>query len=271
MPSKDLAEIPHSYDIIGDIAIIRMEAGSERRCLPVAEAIMGVHTSVKTVLGQTGAVQGDFRLRNLRHIAGQKKTTTFHRESGCVFSVDLEQCYFSPCLSNERMRIARQVGSGEVVVNMFAGVGCFSILVAKHSDAEKVYSIDVNPVAVRYMRENVRLNGVYGRVIPVLGDAKDVIWRKLGHVAERVLMPLPEKALEYLPSATLALARKEGRIHYYDFEHANKGVDVVQKVKAKVAEKLENLGIAFDFALGRVVRSTGPHWYQVVLDIDIQR
>ena len=271
IPSGDLAQICNSYDIVGDIAIIRLIAGSEKHCSLVAKAIMGFHTNVKTVLGQVGAVQGDFRLRELRHIAGQKKTTVSYRESGCVFSVDVEQCYFSPRLGNERMRIARQVGSGEVVVNMFAGVGCFSILIAKHSEAEKVYSIDVNPTAVQYMQENVRLNGAYGKVIPVLGDAKDVIEKRLCHVANRVLMPLPEKALEYLPSALLALTRRRGWIHYYDFEHAARGVDAVQRVRMRVSEKLENLGIAADVALGRVVRSTGPHWYQVALDIAVRQ
>lgn len=271
IPSRDLAQICNSYDIVGDIAIIRLTAGSEKHCGLIAKAIMGVHTNINTVLGQTGAVQGDFRLRELRHIAGQKKMMTSHKESGCVFSVDLKRCYFSPRLGNERMRIARQVGSGEVVVNMFAGAGCFSILIARHSDAEKVYSIDVNLVAIRYMRENVRLNGAYGKVVPILGDAKDVIEKRLSHVADRVLMPLPAKALEYLPSALLAIKREGGWIHHYSFEHAAKGVDTVNRVRLKVAEKLEGLGVAFDFASARIVRSTGPRWCQVVLDIAVRQ
>jgi len=271
IPSRDLAQICNSYDIVGDIAIIRLVAGSEKHCDLIAKAIMVVHTNVNTVLGQTGAVQGDFRLRELRHIAGQRKSQTSHRESGCVFSVDLERCYFSPRLGNERMRIARQVGSGEVVVNMFAGAGCFSILIARHSDAEKIYSIDVNPAAVRYMRENIRLNGAYGKVVPVLGDAKDVIEKRLSHMADRVLMPLPEKALEYLPSALLALKREGGWIHHYAFEHVAKDSDTVDRVRLKVAGKLEGLGVAFDFVSARIVRSTGPRWCQVVLDIVVRQ
>jgi tRNA (guanine37-N1)-methyltransferase len=271
IPSRDLAQICNSYDIVGDVAIIRLITGYEKHCHLIAKAIMVVHTSINTVLGQTGAVQGDFRLRELRHIAGQKKMMTSHRESGCVFSVDLERCYFSPRLGNERMRIARQVGSGEVVVNMFAGVGCFSILIAKHSDAEKVYSIDVNPVAIGYMRENVRLNGAYGKVVPILGDAKAVVEKRLSHVADRVLMPLPQSALEYLPSALLALRRKGGWIHHYAFEHVDKGFDTIDRVRLKVAEKLGGLGVAFDFASARIVRSTGPRWCQIVLDIVVRQ
>jgi tRNA (guanine37-N1)-methyltransferase len=120
------------------------------------------------------------------------------------------------------------------------------------------------------MQENVRLNRVYGKVIPLLGDAKEVIEKRLCHVADRVLMPLPEKALEYLPYALLAL-KKAGLIHHYAFEHARKDENPIEKVKLKVAEKLKSLGVAFDFSLGRIVRSTGPNWYQIVLDIAIKR
>ena len=267
---QDTATACNSYDIIGDIAVIRLH-NSRGESESIAQAIMSIHKNVKTVLAQAGAVCGDFRLRELEHVAGQKKTTTCHRESGCFFSVDLEKCYFSPRLSYERMRVARQVVKGEIVVNMFAGVGCFSILVARYSGATRVYSIDVNPKAVDYMRENVRINGVCGRVVPMLGDAERMIKERLVHVADRVIMPLPEKASEYLPCALLALKRTGGWIHYYDFEYARKDADAAEKVKLRVSERLQSLGVDFQVFCTRVVRSTGPHWWQVVSDLKIGR
>jgi tRNA (guanine37-N1)-methyltransferase len=233
----------------------------------IADAIMAVHKNVKTVLAQAGAVHGEFRLRSLEYVAGEKKTLTVYTESGCLFSVDVEKCYFSPRLFYERMRIARLTEDGETVVNMFAGVGCFSIVMAKHAEVEKVYSIDVNLDAVQQMRENIRVNRAYGRVVPMLGDARDVVEERLCHVADRVLMPLPAKALEYLPYALLALREKGGWVHYYDFEHAAKDEDAVDKVRAKVSEKLLDICASFEIPFGRVVRETGPNWYQVVLDI----
>jgi len=267
---EGLVNIYNSYDIIGDIAIIRLTGTSEKHRQTMAEAIISVHKNVKTVLVQTSPVYGDFRLRDLEYIAGESKTAAVHKESGCLFSVDVEKCYFSPRLFYERTRIAKQVGKGELVVNMFAGVGCFSIVIAKHSNAGKVYSIDVNPAAVQCMQENVRINRVYGRVIPILGDAKEVIERKLSHVADRVLMPLPEKAFEYLPYALQALKKNGGWIHYYDFEHARKDENPIEKAKLKVAEKLRGQGVAFEISVGRVVRTTGPNWYQIALDIEIK-
>jgi tRNA (guanine37-N1)-methyltransferase len=267
IPERNLAYIYNSYDIVGDIAILRLTEESRKYSKIIAEAILNVHKNVKTVLAQTSPVSGDFRLRELEYVAGEDKTVTVHRESGCQFSIDVAKCYFSPRLFFERMRIAKLVRNEEVVVNMFAGVGCFSIIIAKYSNAKKVYSIDVNPAAYQLMQENIRINSVFERVVPILGDAKEIIQTKLNRSADRVLMPLPEKALEYLPHAILALRNAGGWVHYYDFEHAKRNENPVEKVKLKVAEKLQNLVASFEIHSGRVVRSTGPNWYQVVLDI----
>jgi tRNA (guanine37-N1)-methyltransferase len=167
------------------------------------------------------------------------------------------------------MRIARQVQPGEVIVNMFAGVGCYSIIIAKHSEASKIYSIDINPVAVQYMKENVELNKVMGRVLPLEGDAKRIVEERLQNVANRVLMPLPERAYEYFDCAMLALRLTGGWVHYYDFEHAGKGENSIEKIKRKVFEKLENLNVNFEIPFGRVVRTTGPNWYQIVIDVEV--
>ncbi len=268
---QELDNLIKSYDIIGDVAIIRVPESLKSQSRIIAEAIMQTHKHVKTVLRQASAVSGDFRLRQLEWIAGAKKTETQHREFGCVFRVDLEQCYFSPRLSFERMRVAGLVKLNESVVNMFAGVGSFSVLIAKHSKAETVYSVDVNPAAVKFMRENIRLNRVQRQVIPILSDAKQVAVERLQNMVDRVLMPLPEKAYEYLDFAVVALKQQGGWIHYYDFEHATKKENPIEKVKEKISEKLQNLGVEFTLSYGRVVRPTGPNWYQVVLDIQIHK
>ena len=91
----------------------------------------------------------------------------------------------------------------------------------------------------------------------------------MAHVADRVLMSLPEKALEYMPTALLALKKGGGWIHYYVFEYANKNESPVERVKSKVVERLYHLDVDFVIQLGRIVRTTGPNWHQVVLDIRV--
>lgn len=269
LSSEELSVVFSSYDIVGDIAIIRVPQVLVSKSSVIAHSIMQVHKNVKTVLMQTTAVSGDYRLRKLECVAGEERTLAVHREFGCVFEVDLARCYFSPRLAFERKRIADLVKPHEIVVNMFAGVGCFSIIMAKHSGVDKVFSVDLNPWAVEFMRKNVRLNRVQGRVIPLHGDSAVLVRERLSHVADRVLMPLPEKAYEYLDCALLALKPDGGCVHYYDFVHAGKDEEPVEKVRDKVAAKLSGLSVNYDVPFGRVVRATGPNWFQVVLDISI--
>ncbi len=266
---EELSKVYNSFDVVGDIAIIRLPSNSPVNARIITEAIMSSHRNVKTVLLQTSPVAGDFRLRRLTHLSGQNKTSTVHREFGCLFSVDVAKCYFSPRLSHERIRVARLVEPNETVINMFAGVGCFSIAIANHSKVARIFSIDANPSAVLFMQENIRLNRVYDKVLPMMGDSKEIIRSRLKCVADRVLMPLPEKAFEYLPCAVTALKASGGWIHYYGFEHATKTESPFEKVRLKVAEALDGLDVGFEVPFVRVVRSTGPNWYQLVADIHI--
>jgi len=267
---QELKLLYKSYDIVGAVAVIRVPEPLKHRSKIIAEAVMQTHKRIRAVWRQARPVSGDFRLRGLEFVLGERKTETFHKEHGCVFKVDLEKCYFSPRLSHERMRVARQVQPDEVVLNMFAGVGCYSIVIAKHSKPERILSIDINPVAIQYMQENVKLNKVEEKVVPVQGDAKNVIEERFQNVADRVLMPLPEKAYEYLDYALLALKPTGGWIHYYDFEHAKKGENASEKIESKVSEKLQMLGFNFQVVFGRIVRTTGPNWHQAVLDIQVK-
>jgi tRNA (guanine37-N1)-methyltransferase len=270
LEAEQLKGIYNTYDVVGDIAVIRVPENLQKYSKFVAEAIIKTHREVKSVWRQTNAVSGDYRLRQLEFLLGERRTETVHKEYGCRFKVDLERAYFSPRLSYERMRIANLVQPREVVLNMFAGVGCYSISIAKHSEPMKVYSIDINPDAIQFLNENMRLNKVADVVVPIQGDAKQVITTKLLNVADRVLMPLPERSYEYLDCALSALKPNGGWIHYYAFEHAKKDEDPVEKVKTKVSKKLHGLGASFHGEFGRIVRPIGPRWFQVVLDIRVR-
>jgi tRNA (guanine37-N1)-methyltransferase len=108
-------------------------------------------------------------------------------------------------------------------------------------------------------------------VYPLFGDAKHIIETQLQGVADRVLMPLPELSLQYLTTALLALKPSGGWIHFHDFQHATAEENPVEKTKQKVAEKLGGLNADYEIANTRVVRSTGPNWWHIVLDIKVTR
>lgn len=267
LPLEERDKVYSSFDIIGDIAIIKHNNVQNAKI--IANQILTTHKNVKTVFTPVTRITGDFRVRKLKLLAGENKTSTTHRESGCIFSVDVEKCYYSPRLSYEHSRIAELANPHEVVVNMFAGIGCFSIALAKKQSQTKVYSIDMNPVAFEYMQKNIKLNDVFGRVFPILGDSREIVEGQLQGVADRVLMPLPEKALEYLEVALTALKKSGGWIHYYDFQHAIGREDPIEKTKLKITKKLDSLRIKYEFSNSRIVRPTGPNWYQTVIDIRI--
>lgn len=203
-----------SYDIIGDIAIIKIPDELLDKRFEFAEKIIEYLKGVSTVFRQKSPIRGSYRLRELEFLAGEYKTLTIHKEYGCRFYVDVLKTYFTPRLSTERWRITNLVNNNEIIVNMFAGVGPYSILIAKYREIEKVFSIDINYEAYRLHKLNVSINKVYDRVNPILGDAGEIISHNLVHIADRVIMPLPELALEYLKYAIMAL-KNEGYIHIY--------------------------------------------------------
>jgi len=209
-------------------------------------------------------VRGDYRVRNLEFIAGENRTITEYKEHGCRFRVDVAKTYFSPRLSTERLRIANMVGEGETIVNMFAGVGTYSILMARMNKTCKVYSIDSNAVAAELCEANAKLNKVQDRVVSIHGDAGEVIKDKLAGQADRVLMPLPESAKEFVDSAVLAL-KKKGVVHYFIHIRAdnkrtskNLGLQDAHKAFVKYNHIVQQV---------RVVRGVGPRIYQIVADV----
>jgi len=253
-------------EILGDIAIIRKPFNlTVEELKPLAERIISELPYIKSVWCAITPVSGRYRLREFIHLAGVRKSETVYKEYGCLFKIDITKVYISPALGYEHIRVARQVREGEVVVNMFAGAGLFSIIIAKHAKPRKVYSIDINPYAYHYMVENVKLNKVEDIVVPILGDAAKVIEEKLTNIASRVLMPLPELAFKYLIYAIKALNR-EGVIHVYEFTKAMSNENPIDKVNKIYIKAFNEMNVKAELLGARIVRSVGPRKYQVVLD-----
>lgn len=263
-----LASLPHAVDFVGDIAIVEIPPELENYKRMIGEAMLSTHKRVSTVLAKSGAVGGIYRVRKFEVIAGADKTETVHKEHGCVFHVDLSKAYFSPRLSYEHSRITAQVKQGETVIDMFAGVGPFSILIAKKRANVKIYAIDVNPDAIRYLERNIKANNVEAKVKPILGDARQIIKEKLRRVANRVIMNLPEKAIEYVDIACEALRKEGGIIHYYEFTNAPNPLEATRN---RFNEAMKQTGRSLEkILLARIVRATAPYTWQVVVDAEIK-
>ena len=263
-----LASLPHAIDFVGNIAVIEVPPKLEPYKNILGEALLKAYRRVHTVLAKSGAVGGVFRVRNFEVIAGTGKTETVHREYNCTYYVDLKKAYFSPRLSHEHDRVASQVEVGETVVDMFTGVGPFSILVAKRHDTVQVYAIDANPDAISYLKKNIEANRVKDKVSPIFGDARKVIREQLVGVADRVVMNLPEKAIEYVDVACEAIKPKGGVIHFYDFTKAPSPLDTA-KIRLIEAVKKATRNVE-KILFVRRVRATAPYEWQTVVDAEIQ-
>ncbi|MBS7623391.1 hypothetical protein KEJ39_06935 [Candidatus Bathyarchaeota archaeon] len=249
------------YDVVGDIAIIK-DISHEIR-LHVAQSIMKNRRNLSVVLAKSGPVKGLFRLCTFEFVAGENRTSTLHRENDCLFLIDLAAAHFSPRLVHERRLVAESVSPMEHVLNMFSGVGTFSIEISRKKPV-KVYSVDINPEATRLCLINVLLNRVRGRVTAVLADAAQATGILFLCGMNRVLLPLPVKSREYLGTAVSAL-RMEGIIQYYDFIQVDRGESPTERMFSMVRPLADMYGLALGAA--RIVKSVAPRRYLVSLEL----
>jgi tRNA (guanine37-N1)-methyltransferase len=267
LPPSLLNSLPRALDTVGDIAIIEIPPELNAHASLIGEAILKTHKNMHTVLAKAGAISGTYRLRELTVIAGEPKTTAIHKEHGCTYYVDAAKAYFSPRLSHEHNRVASLVQKGETVVDLFAGVGPFSVLIAKRNATAKVYAVDINPNGVELLERNVRLNRVENRVFPVLGDARQIVEHKLLGIADRVIMNLPEKALEFVDAACKTTKQTGGTVHFYGFIRLP---DSIENMQSRFSEAVEKAGRKVGkFLFAKTVRETAPYEWQIVLDAKI--
>jgi tRNA (guanine37-N1)-methyltransferase len=268
LPSNLLDAVPRAIDFVGNIAIVEIPSELSRYKEDIGEAILHAHNPTKTVLAKSGAVEGIYRTREFELIAGMNKTSTVYKEYGNVYHVDVARAYFSPRLSSEHNRVAQSVKEGETVVDLFAGVGPFAVPIAKNLKNVLVYAVDINPSAVELLKKNILANRVEQQIIPVFGDARQVVKEYLAGKADHVIMNLPETALDFVDIACEALKPEGGLVHYYSFVKDSDPTivakDELTKAATKIGRQIEK------FVLAKTVREVSPYTWQVVVDAKIQ-
>ncbi len=267
IPDDLLPLVPRSFDIIGSregaVAIIEIPDVLEPWKHVIGEALMKVHKHVRVVLRKCSERKGMYRLREYEVIAGSGSTEVIHKEYGCRIKVDPTKAYFSPRDSTERLRIAKQVRPGEVIMYMFAGVGPYALIICRvQPKVHRIVSVEINPHAYQYMIENIALNRVEDRVVPVLGDVREVCPYWYG-ICDRVLMPLPKGAYQYLDIAIKCLKPEGGILHFYHWAPEDRLFDEAEELIRKEAEKL---GRAVRILNRRIVHPYAPYVYKICID-----
>lgn len=221
IPRNLICRLPTSYDIVGNVILIRIPYELKEYEKIIGEALLKFHKKAKAVYTIVGGTLGRTRITPLRLIAGKNIEKTVYVEHGCKIVVFPGKTYINPSLSFEHKRVSEQISDGDRVLDMFSGVGGFSILIASTKKA-KVYAVDINPYAIKSMLLSIPLNRFRGELFPILGDVAEVVKGKLENSFDHIIMNLPEKSHEFLKYACKALSETGGVIHYYRFAEVSR-------------------------------------------------
>ena len=261
LTKEEIDILKTAYDSFGEIAVLEIPEGLKLKEKAIGSALLKLSPSLRAVFKKGSPVEGEYRVRALKKLVGVGGSETTYKEHGCTYKFDLSKVFFTPRLSTERLRIAEQVKPDEVVMDLFAGVGPFSILIAKKQPlVKKIYASDLNPAAFEYLKKNIKINKVSDKVVPLLGDAEEIA-KERKNEADRVIMNLPRTTKNYLPTA-LSCVKKDGIVHYYTFA-ANE-----EEVKEEIKN---NIGVAeYEVLHVQQVRTYSPSEWNYAADIHIE-
>lgn len=251
-----------AYDIIGDkekaVALIGINAKNPKK---VAKEIMKRHKNVKSVLQKLAERKDTYRLYPCKLLSGDKNTEVIHKEHGYLIKVDPKKVYFSPREATERQRIANMVKSGENVLVMFSGAAPYAIAIGKKHPDCKITCIEINVKGIEYSEKNVRLNRLHN-IKNICADVRDI--RNIGKI-DRIIMPLVEKAIEYLDEAFLH-SKKGTIIHLYGLSNEKENFKDLEEM---VKEKAEIYNFKYKIVKRQKVLPYAPRILKVRLDIKI--
>ncbi len=260
LPNHLKVFLPRKWELLGDVLLLKLPDELDYMKEEIAQAY-AKELNARTVLKDLGIV-GNLREPKVELLWGEE-TETIHKENGVMFKLDVAKLMFSSGNIDERIRMASVAKKGEVVVDMFAGIGFFSIPMAVHSKPKKIFACELNPVAYHYLSENIQLNEVEDIVTPILGNNQDFEGEG---IADRIVMGYLEDTHRYLAKALSVLKDEVGVIHYHE-----KCPNELLKSRPleNVRKEVEKKGRSMELLDMRTVKSYAPGVSHVVLDVKV--
>ncbi len=263
LSKEELLLLPSSYQKIGDILILNLKKDLWKYDRLIGRVLLEKIPNTKSVFRRNGFIKTEFRVPQIKFLSGVNNTITTHKEHGIFYKIDVKDMMFSKGNLNERKRIIEQVKDEEIIIDMFAGIGYFSLGIAKFSRAKKIYAIEINPKSYEYLLENIKLNKVRNKIVPILGDSAVEI-SKFSKIADRVIMGLLPNCKEYLKYA-IKTVKTGGVIYYHGTAKINEDKKLFEDVKT-IAEKK---GRKVKLIKKTKVKSYAPKVFHWVLDCKI--
>lgn len=262
IPKNLIRKIPDKWGKIGKVLTIKLPTDLKNYEKKIGEVYATI-LNCKTVLNDIGGISGVYREPNVAIIYGSTNTETIHKENGIKYKLDPQRIMFSSGNMDERLRMTNISNTGETVVDLFAGIGYFTIPMAVYSKPKKIFACEINPVSYNYLCANIILNNVTSIVEPLKGDNRKISPK---NVADRVLLGYFGNTREFIPTALDCLKNHTGIIHYHDkFLEAVVPDDPLKIVK-KIAEKYDRNAQLLKY---KHVKTYAPGISHFVLDIQI--
>lgn len=226
LSAGDRRALPRSFDVVGDIVLIRLPDRLGDQAAAIGAALLGFVPGARLV-GWDHGVQGTTRRRRIEPLAGTGGWRTRHRENGLLLDVDVERAYFSPRLAREHARIASAVRPDEQVLDLCCGIGPFTLTIARDARAREIDAVDINPDAIELLVANARRLRLEARIRPEVGDLAEFLAR--APPAGRVIFNLPHEGIKYLTSVGTAV-EPGGTLHFYEIMERSRAASRPQEL-----------------------------------------
>ncbi len=262
IPEKLFGIIPTKWEKIGDILIIKLSEELEDYKKTIGKNYADV-LNCKTVLNDKIGITGELREPNVEIIYGSKNTETVHIENQVRFKTDPAKLMFSSGNMDERIFMSKLNTEDETIVDMFAGIGYFSLPIAVHSNPKKIYACEKNPNAYHYLCQNVLLNHVNEIIEPLKGDNREIAPE---NTADRVIMGYIGGTENFFEKAIKCLKYNKGIIHFHEKYPEKIKLDTPLKMFEKYAKKFNRKVNLLDI---REIKSYAPKISHFVFDCEI--
>jgi tRNA wybutosine-synthesizing protein 2 len=254
--------LPQGYQRLGSVLVLELDPGV-RAAYGRIGAAWTETLGVRTVLARTGTVSGEYRQPSLERIAGGGSETEL-RENGVRYRLDAARTMFARGNQGERRRFGELVRPGETVVDLFAGIGYFTLPALVHGRAGWVHAVEKNPVAFRYLEENLGINAAAARATAYLGDNREVPI-PLG-TADRVILGFLPSSLPWIDRALELLRSSGGWLHVHLVAPTRPGIPLAI---GSVRDSVARAGAEVLSASGREVKPYGPGRLHAVVDVRV--
>jgi tRNA wybutosine-synthesizing protein 2 len=263
LSNEIIKKLPKKWEILGDVLIADFPTDLGKYKKIVAKTYAH-ELNCKSVLNNKGGVTGEFREPRLEILFGSNDIETVHKENAIRFKLNPLNIMFSSGNISERIHMSNLDVNDEVIVDLFAGIGYFTLPIAVYGRAKKIFACEKNINSFNYLLKNISLNNVTHIVEPIFGDNRTVAPR---NIADRVIMGYIGDTIQFLSTAFNCLKNHNGVVHFHDKFPDNK---IPYKPYHQIKNHAKSVNRTVDFLDYRRIKSYAPGISHYVFDLKVK-